>query len=794
MAEISITINGIKCAASEGETILNCARANDIFIPAICYLSCCSPTLACRLCMADVDGKRAYTCNAKVKDGQVVVTNTPEIEAERRSIMEVYTVNHPLECGVCDKSGECELQNYVLDMKVEEQNFAIANTHKPIENWGLTRYDPSLCIVCERCITVCKDKVGETALKSVPRGEELAVPKEYKESMPKDAFAVWNKMQKSLIGKNRDEDGSLLPCSDCGECSAVCPVGALTSADFHYTSNAWELKKIPASNPHSSDCSLIYYEVKHTSLSDPTPKIYRVSSDTDFAPLNRAARFGYDFENRVASKDKKAFDAVVDFIKNEAGVILFNGFITNEEAFILQKIKEKFGLKLVNEQAFVYQRFLKALSASSGESLYKGSLEGIRKSELIISVGSMLRYDSPNSVYALNNALKINKASAIYAHPIYDKIVQNYSKNLLQLNYKVGSEEAFLYLLLEMLSDKLDEKTSEYLKTFHLSLSKEVEGGTSEVISSRLWNLCGLEDMSAKINELKGSNKRISLIIGEDILTHPRWENIAFIVGVLTREENIEALIIPPETNSLGVALICELDKYQEGASLGYNRAGNMSISALGKGELDMPSLNQQEGTFTSMDKRVVPTNAALPYLGYELNDIACALGIEADLTIDYTQKLPQEKGFKDICFDELDNHYDNAGVEHRGYLLNQSAVENTAVGDALEEFEIDGDVLYRLNPPSQFNAFVNTARQTGSRRGALYASEEFLNARGIKDGDIVKITSKNGYSLSLHAEKDRNIQGDFAYLPTFDEKLNVYPFFGGYRFDTFSIKGAGDE
>lgn len=792
MNKISIIIDGIVCEAKEGEYILNIARRNNIFIPALCYLSNCSPTLACRLCMAEVDGKRVYTCNAKAKDGQSVITNSPEIEIERKSIMEVYAINHPLKCGVCDQSGECELQNYVLDMEVNKQEYTIRNTHKKVQDWGLTRYDPSLCIVCERCVTVCKDRVGENALKTVPRGEEVSVPKEWKDVMPKDSFAVWNKLQKSIIDKadiNAD-----VSCSDCGQCAEVCPVGALVVNDFHYSSNSWELTKIPAANPHSSDCSLIYYEVKQSSTQNNESKIYRVEGDKNFGEINGAARFGFDFENRVENKDEKAFKNAVEFIKTKADTIKFNSFITNEEALILQKLKEKFGLKLVNEDAFRYQRFLNAFSKASGKSLYSGSLDKIKKSDFIVSVASFLRYDSPNSSYALNSALKMNKASAVYAHPITDKIVNSYSKNLLHVRYKVASEEAFLYILLDIFADKekLDKKTDNYLNSLHVKSKKSIKENEEEVevVSSKLWKMIGTEDLSEQIKTLANTKEKLSLIIGEDALTHKNWENIAYLCGLLEYAANFNVVIIPSQTNTLGVSLICELDEFEGKNVIGYNEKANFTLSALGDGDLDMPALNQQEGTFVSLDKRVVPTNAALSYNGYILNDIANAFGIGETYTMDFTCKLPKDKGFEDKNFDDLSNFYDNDGVEHRGYFLN---IKNSKQDIDLKEAEnisIKGNIIYRANPVLQFSPFTNKAHQLSSC-ASLFVSSEFLESFGIENGQNIKLKT-DVETISIKIELDKKIEGKIAYIPTFDNKLDVSKIFkDGYRFANFDSKGA---
>jgi NADH-quinone oxidoreductase subunit G len=772
MSEVLVNIDGIQCKAKEGESILNIARANDIFIPALCYLSNCSPTLACRLCLVEIDGKRAYSCNAKAKDGMNVTTKNDEIAEERRAIMEIYDVNHPLECGVCDQSGECELQNYTLEMGVDAQTHSIADTHRPTKDWGFIHYDASLCIVCERCVTVCKDMIGESALKTVARGGS-ELDKEWKDKTPKDAYAMWNKLQKSIIGVASDADS--LECTMCGECTSVCPVGALVGSDFQYKSNAWELKKIPAANPHSSDCSLIYYDVKHDSISNANEKIYRVSNDYSFAPIHGGARYGYDFENVVEEKDEEAFAHVIATIKEKVDTIEFDSFITNEEALILQKLKEKLKLKLVNKDANVFKKFLQNFASASGESLYNGDLKTVQNSNFVISVGSALKTDSPNSGYAMNNAISMNKGAGIYFHPITDNIVNNYSKNLLSVTHRAGAEEAILYLVLDLFGKELPQNIKDSIPA-----------------QSYLLEIIGLDESFNETLEKRLAKKdSFSLIAGEDLYAHPKAKNLAKLLGLIQKYTDFSVLIIPSKTNTLGVSLICDLDESRGKFTLGYNVKGDVTLSAIGKGDLDMPALNQQEGTFTSINKRVVPTNVAIGFNGYCLNDIANELGLENELTIDYTKELSVEAGFSSIEFDDLPNEFDRAGNENRGYLLNVATLTCSDEIEQMDEIKEMSNVIYLANPVHQFSVYTNRAHQL-NEAGSLYASGEFFENRNLKNGDMVVVEGEGGTKLVVAAKIDTTISGDIAYLPTFDRKLDTQQFFtNGYRYASAVIKGA---
>ena len=771
MSEITVKIDGIECKAKEGEYLLNIARREGIFIPAICYQTGCSPTLACRLCIVEADEKRVYACNAKAKDGMDVLTHNDELQEERVSIMQVYDVNHPLECGVCDQSGECELQNYTLYMNINEQKYAIPDTYRPIRDWGLMKYDASLCIVCEKCITICKDMIGDSVLKTVPRGGE-SLPKELKEQMPKDAYAMWNKLQKSIIG-TVNEDNSL-ECQDCGECIAVCPVGALVSSDFQYTSNAWELEKIPASNPHSSDCSLMYYDVKRD-------KIYRVTNDFHYVSLSGAARFGFDFENRVEKKDEEAFQKAISFVKDEADSIKFNSFITNEEALILQELKKKYNLKLVNDDAYKYQQFLKAYSSTSGSSLYSGDLNSIKSSNFIVVVGSHLRYDAPVVGFAVNNAMTMNKGAGLYFHSVCDSVVPTFSKNMNHIKNEVGSEEHVLAFIL----DKFNKIARDGEGEKPDALPKEIEKVLKDI---DLKSIGIAEDFDEMLTKMLAKKDSFSLVLGSDLYTHPKALNIAKLAGLIDRYTNFDVTIIPSSTNTLGVSLICDLDESEGEKTLAYNEDGDFVLSALGDGDLDMPALNQQEGTFTSINKKVVPTNAAVSYHGYNLNDLANGLGLEANLTIDYTQKLPRSKGFMAAHFDALPNFYDNAGNEIRGYDLKVKSIKVDEKMEKLSKVEkLKGDVIYLSNPINQFSPFTNKAHQLKSE-AALYVSSEFLEAKKLSEGDEVEIKNKQG-AVKVKVELDKQLECEIPYLGTYDRDVDSEALFEGYRFNTATIR-----
>ncbi|WP_345975338.1 2Fe-2S iron-sulfur cluster-binding protein [Sulfurimonas sp. HSL3-7] len=742
---INFKINGRPVTAERGETIINVARREDIYIPTMCYIEKTSPCASCRLCSVEVEGHDGFilSCNTPPTEGINVITDSESLKTERTNIMRMYDVNHPLECGVCDKSGACDLQNKTLEFNVGEQYFSAKDQPRKIEQWGLVNYDPTLCILCEKCTHVCNEVIGDDALDIL--------------------FGGYNS---KVIPKNAET----LDCTFCGECIAVCPVGALVSSDFQYSANAWELSKIPATCAHCSAGCALEYEVKHAGIDSPGQEsIYRVTNNFEYATLCGAGRFGFDFAN-TGSKDENAFNAAVAALQN-AEAIRFSSMITNEEAMILNALKAKLGIKLFNEDARQMQNFMRAYSSVSGKLHYSATLESLKKSDGIILIGSRIATDNPGVRYAMTTAARHNGAKVVYMHPLEDALLQNTVTQFIK--YEVGTEEGVLALLAQTLVS--DAELSESEKAFMDELDTGYLSAETNV---------GEDELAMIVKQLMRSRTK-TLVVGSDLMAHERAENMARLVAFIEKHSDFSVLVVPTEVNTLGVSLINDLDADEAlNNVVGYNAKGDFVISASGEGDLGVPALNQQEGSVVSIDKRLLPTNVALSFEGYTLNDLANALGVNAENTIDYTVTLPAEKGFASVEFDDLENFYSPKGADVRGYALTPINVEANGVIESIEELpEFNGAVIYHVNPVLQFNAFTAKSAQL-EKDSALYGSAAFAAAARLSDGDEVEF-EVGGEKIHRIFKQDDTLKGTVALHPTFDLGLNMID---SYRFETVNF------
>jgi len=724
---INFKIDGKDVKAKKGETILQVARNNDIYIPTMCYISKTSACASCRICSVEAEGVDGFvlSCNTPPTEGIEIRTNSKELELERTNIMKLYDVNHPLECGVCDKSGECDLQNMTLEFNVSQQNFSAKDQLKKVEDWGVINYDPALCIMCEKCVHVCNEVIGDDAIE-VKFGGYSSV----------------------IIPKNSDT----LDCTFCGECIAVCPVGALVSSDFKYSANAWELSRVPSTCAHcSAGCSL-EYETRHVGING-EDSIYRVKNNYEFTSLCGAGRFGFDFENK-ASKDITAFNKAIEAIKN-AKAIRFSSVITNEEAHILQLLKEKQGLKLFNEDARLYKEFMTSYSSISGKLHHSGSMDAIKKADGIIIIGTRIATDNPMVRYAIRTASQHNGAKVVYAHPIEDALMKNTATQFMK--YEAGSEEGVIALLANELlqNEDLDSQSRAFLD--------DLDFGYLEAESN-----IGDDELKFMSKSFSRSENHV-FIIGSDIFAHVRAKNIAKLVALIEKYTDFSLVVVPTEVNTAGVSLLCELDCDEDISDVvAYNASGDFIMSSFEGADLAMPALNQVEGTVVNVDNQVLPLNVALSFDGYTLNDIAKKFAFVKENTIEYTKELDVSKGFKAVEFDSLENFLDAYGNDIRGYILDKVSCETDLdIEEVAELPEYNGTVIYHCNPVLQFNEFTNKTNQL-EKDNSLRGSAQFAAAARIADGDKVEINFASR-TVTRIFKQDDELKGTIALNPTFD-------------------------
>ncbi|SMP86352.1 NADH dehydrogenase subunit G [Epsilonproteobacteria bacterium SCGC AD-308-E02] len=741
---INFKIDGISVEAKKGETILTVARRHDIYIPTMCYISKTTPCASCRMCVVEAKGVEGFvlSCNTPPTQGIEITTNTAELEKERTNIMKLYDVNHPLECGVCDKSGECDLQNKTLEFGVSSQNFTARDQSRKIEDWGLISYDPSLCILCEKCVHVCNEVIGDDAID-----------------------VKFGGYSSTIIPKNADT----LDCTFCGECIAVCPVGALISSDFKYSANAWELTSIPATCAHCSAGCPLEYETKYSGIDNGSESIFRVKNNFEFTSLCGAGRFGFDFDNH-APKSENAFTNAVTAVKG-AKAIRFSSMITNEEAHTLELLKEKLGIKLFNEDARKFQDFMNSYSSISGKKHHSGSLDAIKQADAVIVIGSRISTDNPGVRYAITTARKHNGAKIVYAHPIEDTLLKNTATQFLK--YEVGTEEGVLALIADAILKEADLSDRE--RAFFNDLDLGYLAAESNI---------GDEEIALMMKSFARAKNKV-LVVGNDLMAHERSRNIAKLSAMIEKYSSFSLVVIPSEVNTLGVSLINSLDVDEEMADnvVGYNEKGNFVISSLEFANLSIPSLNQQEGTFVSIDNRVLPTNVALSFDGYTLNDIALACGVKTKNTVEYTKMLSSASGFKNREFDSLENFLSPYGDDNRGYLLDEVTC---AMNGELEEIgdlpEFNGTVIYHSNPVLQFNAYTNKTKQL-EKDNTLKGSAQFAAAARISDGDKIEI-SFGSRVIQREFKLDNSLKGTVALNPTFDNRVDA----SRYRFEKSKI------
>ncbi len=245
---VKITIDGKEYEAQEGVKILNFCREQGITIPSLCHLKDYSDISSCRLCMVEIEGYNNVfaACSTKIEEGMVITTHSEKLKEYRKEMLRLILSNHTVDCMNCPKNGDCDLQKLCNEYDIKETPYIgsrrkIEKKLPKLEDNPYIVYDPSKCIHCQRCISVCNRAAGNHTLQSGRTG-------------------VFHTVE-APFGPDWKSTG----CETCGNCAEACPTGALSlKRQGHFRS--WETKKVLTTCPHCATGCQFYLIVKDNKI------------------------------------------------------------------------------------------------------------------------------------------------------------------------------------------------------------------------------------------------------------------------------------------------------------------------------------------------------------------------------------------------------------------------------------------------------------------------------------------------------------------------------------------------
>lgn len=427
---IELSIDGKSVTAKDGVSLYDVISMTGKIIPAMCYHYTFDPFGSCGMCLVMQEGKKApvRSCTAKAAAGMVIRTEGEDLFLARKKAVEKHLSVHPLDCPVCDADGHCELQDMafqhgVTNLANAKQKFIPEDTRSPVLDFNMNR-----CIACAECINVCKDVLMIDALQFMKKGG-------FNQVVPKGDLA--------------------LDCEFCGDCLAVCPVGAITNKFSKYLYKPWQMKKTTTTCNYCGDGCQMYLETKDT-------EVIRVSSPLSWknkwgdrsetakghGGLCVRGRFGFEYldsQHRLVQPLVRESDRLIEKpwletmhalanrfteIKRKHGADAIAGLATarctNEELYLFQKLmRTSFGTNQLDSSArYGHMNFVLASKHAIGLGRTSNDWEDLTKAKTILVIGSNITETNPLTAVRIKEAIRVYKAQVV----TLDSAVTNMAK------------------------------------------------------------------------------------------------------------------------------------------------------------------------------------------------------------------------------------------------------------------------------------------------------------------------------------------------------------------------------
>jgi NADH-quinone oxidoreductase subunit G len=485
---VNLTIDDRQVTAPKSATIYEAAKLNGIKIPILCHDNKLKPFGACRMCLVEVEqmkGRQIPACTTPVTEGMIIRTSTDDIVKARKMVLELLLLNHPIDCPVCDKAGDCDLQNLTYEYKVNSNRFTDEKFQHEIDyNNPLIERDMNRCVLCGKCARICDEIVSFGALTFIARGIETKIGCEFEDA---------------------------LNCEFCGSCISVCPVGSLLARPFKFKARFWSLTKQKSVCGYCGTGCNLTLGVKDNKV---LTTLYDENQGFHKGQLCVRGRFGYQFINSekrlkvpLVRKDGRltestwdeALEIVAGRLKGGNTVAaLATPRLTNEELALFKKLMlECVGSKNFDHSAgYAHSALTGGFARSFGASASPASILDIQKSDLLLVIKTDAYETHPVIGFEINMAVK---NCGIKLNILSDKRGKlSKLPGAKTLVHSPGSEVAVLNAIAKsILDDKLADGTASSVPGF-AELEKALAAFTPEAAAA----ISGLN--AADIKQLAG--------------------------------------------------------------------------------------------------------------------------------------------------------------------------------------------------------------------------------------------------------------------------------------------------
>ena len=746
--QIKINVNGSEISSKPDQLIIEACEDSGIHIPRFCWHKRMDPVGMCRMCLVEIETPRGKalvpSCTTKVSEDLVVDTESDVVKKAQEGVLEFLLINHPLDCPVCDKAGECPLQDQTMAYGPGESRFVEDKRHfeKPIPISEIILLDRERCILCARCTRFSDEISGDPLIEFIQRGNKTQV-----NTFPDEPF-------RSYFSGNTVQ---------------ICPVGALTSSSYRFKARPWDLKKVSS----TSNCSSVGDSVE---LNVSQNKMLRIlGEDNEFTNqgwLSDKGRYNFEYlhsDKRIEtpllvknSNKELTINETMELISNEiltsdnpniSFIVGHNS--TNEEYYALNKFAENLN-KVENENTVSNINFY-----LSDDYLYNGffnddyslgEIKDLDSADTIILWAQDIKDNLPTLYLRIKQAVRNGKKLLIFGHTntaIKELSEEYYGENIVTNNFEFNVDLSDIPNLSKYIDGKdvlaivgkaspLQNVNPIFQLVKHLDQNSNLKilncfskGNTF----GALQNLDIVKGLNEFVTEFDSSKKNIVFTVGSNPVNNSIYSH------------KIKEALIDSD-------FVVSLDLFK-------NETTELSDIIL-----PTTTFGEKEGTFTNLEMRTLMQNKILPTPGSALNEWEYWLILSNKMNLLESYGTEAELNSM-LCKDYIDNanipSFDNLNKpSNLDGILNSKTI-NIEV-ENVDSTNLEILFVHRLYGDSSSQINSPSISMLGSERfiemnSATYFGSYMLNS------DVVTLIQENN-SIQVNVNINENLPDNLLVIP----------------------------